>query len=139
MTGCRTCGAVLGRGNKRGYCKDHRGDALRRFFFENPEAKDRARATILRNSKTEYAKQRRSETAKRIGLHRMGWAAMQQEAIDRRARTQSDTKLAWCPRELRNEYKRLTRMKKLPASEAREIILAQHERDMETFRRKISS
>lgn len=138
MTGCRTCGAKLGRGNKRGYCKDHRGDALRMFFFLNPEAKDRARKTIVRNSQTEYAKQRRSEAAKRIRLHEIGWEAQNNPSSrKKRAQTQSDQKLSWCPRELRDEYKLLTRTKKLPSSEAKAIILDQHDRNLKAFRERL--
>ena len=98
MSGCRTCGAALGRGNKQGFCKDHRGDALRRYFSD-PTAKQRAREVMRRNATTGHAKQRRSEAAKRIKLHEIGHHSITPEVLVRRAKAQSDAKLAWCPRE----------------------------------------
>lgn len=151
MSGCVTCAKPLGRGNKTGYCRGHvnqavaspeRSAAIRAglvLYYSDPVNKQRARENIIRNSQTEHAKQRRSDTAKAIGLHMIGQAAITADPaiLERRARSQSNTKMAWCPRELRAEYKRLVRTKKLPASEARAIILDQHERDMQTFRRDV--
>lgn len=49
----------------------------------------------------------------------------------------SETRLSWCPRELRDEYRRLIRSSRIPAVEAKEMILAQHERDMAKFRARL--
>lgn len=151
MTGCAICAKPLSRQNKTGYCKAHVNQAVAspersaaisaglKRHYSDPVNKQRGREAFIRNCQTEHAKQRRSESAKRIGLHLIGKAAIAADptVLERRARSQSNTKMAWCPRELRAEYKRLVRTKKLPASEARAIILDQHERDMQTFRRDV--
>lgn len=146
---CKTCGGRLGRGNKTGHCKAHINQAMAspersakisaglKRHFVIPENKERARETCRANCMTEYARQRRQETAKAIGLHLIGSAAITPEALLRRGAKQSATKLAWCPRELRAEYTHLIRSKKFSAAEAREMILAQHEQDMERFRREL--
>jgi len=61
------------------------------------------------------------------------------EVRARAARTFSERCMAWCPRELRDEYRRLVTSKKLTAAQARQIILAQHEKNMAAFRRKLEA
>ena len=150
MTACKACGIKLGRGNKTGYCKRHVSAAIAcpensakiraglKRYFAVPENRERARETVRRNCMTEHARQRRSDTAKAIGLYRIGMPhALTAEAIAHRGRKISDQRMAWCPRELRDEYRHLVRSKRLPAAEARVIILAQHEQDMAKFRRDV--
>jgi hypothetical protein len=52
------------------------------------------------------------------------------EHIARRAAAISNARMAWCPQHLRDEHKRLVRVKKVPAAQAREIILNQWQAEM---------
>lgn len=45
-------------------------------------------------------------------------------------RKQSARKLSWCPPALRDEYRRLVRRKRIPAAEAKRIILDQFKRQL---------
>lgn len=66
-------------------------------------------------------------------------AARHPEVLARRARTISEMRMAWCPKELREEYKYLTRIKSLRHAEAKRIILAQHEKNMADFRKSLEA
>lgn len=46
------------------------------------------------------------------------------------AKRQSARKLSWCPPALRDEYRALVRSKRIPAAEARQMILAQYKRQI---------
>lgn len=59
------------------------------------------------------------------------------EVIAKRGRTFTSRRLSWCPPHLRDEYRRLLLHKKIPAAEAREIILAQWDAELE--RRKVAA
>ena len=112
--------------------------SLKRYFTD-PEARQRAKETVIRNGQTEYAMKRRSEVAKRIGLSKMGLAAITPEIMRKRAERQSAVALAHIPRELRDEYKRLRKVKKFTAAEAEKVIMDQHEADMARWRKEIAA
>jgi hypothetical protein len=61
------------------------------------------------------------------------------EARKRAGRATSETRLAWCPTELRAEYRRLIRSKLIPAAEARRIIEAEIAGTVEQGRRELAS
>lgn len=151
---CRDCSGPVSRQSKTGRCakcrnvwinndpecQRRRVEGIRRGLMEHPERKAAARERIRAAGKLPHARKARSEAAKKARFWEKGNAALvgNTEAIARRAKAQSATKLAWCPAELRGEYRRLRRSKKLTAAEAREIILAQHATDMERFRNRIA-
>lgn len=58
------------------------------------------------------------------------------ESRARAGRQISATRLAWCPPHLRQLYRELTQIKRLKASEARQVIEEQAEAEMARFRRK---
>lgn len=47
----------------------------------------------------------------------------------------SRSRMAWCPVEYRDEYRRLTRIKQLPAAEAKRVILELVDRHAALYRR----
>lgn len=150
---CRQCENRLGRGNKSGLCKPcfsvqpkpegfgaRVSAGLKRKLAADPVFKEKLRAIALANTRSEKAFSIRQERFKREQMWLRGnRASLTPEAMERRARAASATKLAWCPPELRDEYRRLIYSKRLPSAEAREIVLAQHERDMANFRRSIGA
>lgn len=148
---CQDCGATLGKANGSGYCRKHWSkhktyadhgekikDALRRKIAHDPayleSCRDRARK-MLGPKQREAAR----EASKRSGAWRVAAAAITPEHRAKGAKRLSEQRLAWCPRELREEYRRLVYTKKVKAAEAREIILAQHEKNMAAFRRKLKA
>ena len=65
-------------------------------------------------------------------------AVMTPELRAQQGRTYSRRYWAWCPPELLEEARGM-RDKKIPAEEAKRIILEQHERDMREFRRSLGA
>jgi hypothetical protein len=61
------------------------------------------------------------------------------DARKRAGRATSETRLAWCPVELRAEYRRLIRSKLIPAAEARRIIEAEIAGTVERGKRELAS
>lgn len=150
--GCKTCGAILGRRNKSGYCRKHVAAAN----AERPEIRERQREGIRRKLAADPAylddlrkRARNLSSDPEINLIRSRhfvanriWeighvAASNPESRAKAGQRGSATKLAWCPRHLREEYRYLVHTKRLKAAAAREIILAQHEADMQRWRRGI--
>lgn len=62
-----------------------------------------------------------------------------EQAKIRRGRAVSEHRMAWCPPELRDEARRLARIKRMKQAEVRAVILAQHESDMARFRARITA
>ena len=61
-----------------------------------------------------------------------GYARLQSpEVRQKRGASVSATRMAWCPPELRDEYRDLVRRQRLPAAEARAIIEGQAARNAE--------
>lgn len=153
MSGGKTCGdcdRVLGPKNKTGYCKFHcqqhrapdHGEkvskARKRLFYTDPEALERARQSAKRAGQAPGATEARRKAAKRIGLHRIGQAAITAEHRAKAGRKASRTKLSWCPPELIGEYRHIRRNRGLTAAEAKEVILNQHEADLQRLRNRMA-
>lgn len=152
---CVTCGKALSRRNRSGYCTSHVSAAnaakpewrekqragVRRALHLNPERLAAHRRHLAEYGRNPEVIERKRQRAKDIGLSKLGQAHLSRhpELLAMRGKKQSDSKLAWCPREARDQYKRLVRSKKIPAAEARVMILEQHERDMAAFRRKLEA
>lgn len=90
------CGKPLGRRNTSGYCRKHFHPAL--------------------NNAPEMLEKRLEKLRATIG--EPGYRAKRIAHLTRISRD----RLAWCPIEYRDEYRRLTRSKMLPAAEARKAI-----------------
>lgn len=150
---CKTCGAPITRQSRTGYCKKHVAAAIAqrpewreaqragivRGLQANPERKDRLREQIQAVGMLPQAVEARRQRflTERIWERGIATLAANPELRALSGKRQSNTKMAWCPRELRDEYKRLVYSQKIPAAEAKAMILEQHERDMARFRQKV--
>lgn len=152
MAECKTCAKLLSAANKIGYCRAHAAQAmagpehaarvsagLKRKLAQDPIYREQCKARALKNCASETLRTAAKEASKRSGAWRKALAAVTPEDYKRGAARCAETKLAWCPPELRDAYRDLLYRKKLKAAEARELILAQHEKDMAGFRRKLGA
>lgn len=151
---CRSCSAPLSKANTSGYCKRHVSAAMAsdpawrekqkagvRKAMADPVRLQAMREVARRNGKAPGATEKRSDAARRIRLWERGHDALagNTEALARRGRSRSSTVLAHIPRECRDDYRLLVRRKCFTAAEATAIVLAQHEADMNRFRREIGA
>lgn len=146
---CRTCQKPLSRQNTTGYCRGH----VSAFNLSKPEVRERQRAGIKHKHATDPAflndlrrraralgedpdiNARRTQHFKDARYWEKGViASSKPEVRARAAKRASATRLAWCPPEYRDEYKRLIRTKRIPAVEARKIILSTIEADARRYR-----
>jgi len=142
---CKTCGKSLWKGNKYGYCRSHISPearanmtaGLRLKMQSDPEYMQRIIALARANVARPEHRQKLTEAARKSGAWRKALAATTPESYQLAADRAADTKLAWCPPEYRDEYRRLKDSKRLRAHEAKSIILAQHEKDMAEFRKRL--
>ncbi len=139
---CKSCPATISRQSKSGWCRRcaaahlnsdpaicARREVRRREFFDAPGVREQIGARVAERNRNMPASQR--EKLRAHG-HRIYATVLSKpehqaksqapEAKRRAAAAQSDTKLAWCPRELRPEYRRLQVEKGLRAAEARAVI-----------------
>jgi hypothetical protein len=145
MSNCLDCGEGLGPKNKSGRCRPC-GNTFRNadpeFRRKRAEGIRRRFADPLHRKKMKFvigenARKARQNPLYMSALRRRGYqlAATYLNDPEIRARNiaaikaagpkMSDTKLAWCPREWRDEYRRLTIRKRVPTAEARAMILDQ--------------
>lgn len=99
MKSCATCGCKLGKPNKSGYCRKH----FARSIHDNPEASEQKRL--------------RHEATWAVHPHR--------EALHRRLARMSRARMAWCPLEYRDLYRKLRSSSGFGAAEARTMIVRQ--------------
>ena len=105
--------------------------------WRDPESRERYRAAGIANLNGPGVRERALATIKERKTWKAASAAITPESRERGAIRTSDTVLGHIPRELRAEYRRLTRTKRLLAAEATEIVLAQHAKDMAVFRARL--
>lgn len=79
----------------------------------------------------------RSERAKAQGLSAIGTAARTPETYARMGRATSEHRMAWCPPELRDEARHLTKYKRMKLTEVKVIILAQHQSNLRRYIKSI--
>lgn len=150
MAECKECGKTLHKHNKSGYCRQHVGKhmmgpdhgakisaGLQKKLMEDPIYREQCRQRALKNCQSPKLREASRQAAIRSQAWRKAAAAITPDDYRRGAQRGADTKLAWCPAEYRAEYHHLTNIKKFKAAEAKAIILAQHEKDMAEFRRKL--
>lgn len=154
--GCSDCSAPISRGNKTGRCNPcalrHRNAdpafqarriaAIRKAYREPVK-----RAAAAKRIYAHHQAARR-DPAMREKLNRNIWVARERlsdpdvlaKMEGRRAqagRNRTETCLAWCPADRRDEYRYLVRSKRLPAADAKARILASltpFERQMQAVR-----
>lgn len=152
---CADCGKQISKSSKSGLCHPcwqyksnrdperiaKRGAAIRAKHQIDPTIRLRIAAGIKAFIANSPEEQERRRTAPHLkDMHIKGVAAARNpEVLAKRARTISEQRMAWCPPELRDEYRYLVRIKGLRHPQAREIILAQHEKNMAEFRRKLEA
>lgn len=146
MSQCKTCHKELSRQNTTGYCRacwakspEKRAKTasimLRRW--QDPELRSRMRAAGIANLNGPGVRERANASIKARRVWEIASAHITPEVRAKAVKRGLETKLAHIPRELRGEYKRLTRVKGFSASEASEMIREQHEYDMAQFRAKL--
>lgn len=152
---CKRCPAPITRQSKSGYCRScsnivksadpefqaKRIAGIRRGLALNPERREAYRARVIEIGKLPHATEARRKKALELNLSAIGRAALVGDAAarERSGKRRTETLMAWCPPELREDYRRLVYSCKMSAAEAREIILAQHDKDMRDFRRKLAA
>lgn len=150
-----SCGNQLGKGNTSGRCltcanrakaadpafRERHRAGVKRALALDPARLDKLRAHVRGLAKAPAVVERRTrymrENAKAMNARSI--AAKTPESWAKAGRTVSAKRLAWCPPELRDDYKALVNGGYYTAAEAREVILEQHEREMERFRRRIAA
>jgi hypothetical protein len=153
MKACTTCAAELSARNKSGYCKRHvsaanaadpawrekqRAGAIR-AVRDNPERLAQLRKGIVAAGKLPQAVAARRKRCIEERLWERGHQALQADRSHwaRGGRRGSETKLAWCPPELRDEYRKMTISYRYSAAESRKMIEDHHEVAMERWRRSV--
>lgn len=152
---CAECSTTLGPRNTSGYCARHVGIAnMRRPGVREKAARNMrlrlAADPVLREGyqarmRAHQALPQAREARRQRWLAEKPWIKGNEvqpkggEARQRMAASISARRLAWCPPELRDDYRLLTNVKGLKAAEAREMILEQHEAEMARFRRSIGA
>lgn len=143
---CADCGIARfsTKPKKSPYCKRcigrHTGRDPARRAKASASMKARLADPVLRAIHTQRTKEgtraalrdpefmaRRRELGRRLGKAKLGHLAHPAGSESRAAagRASSNTKLAWCPVEYRDDYKELVKHQHIPASEARQMIEAQ--------------
>jgi hypothetical protein len=135
-TRCRRCNArqMATSPEKRAKCR-----ATMKRLFEDPMYRARHRQRTLEGNrrameKPEVAALRR-EQGRRVGLLRLGASRLPAGSPPRvqAGRKRTETVLAWCPLEYRDEYRRLRCSKLIRAPEARRMIEAMIARDVARY------
>lgn len=146
---CRACQGPVSKWSKSGLCRAclvadpefqaHRIAKLRMAFATRPELAERQRKWLTELNRTPAARARSGEQAAAIRLWEYGQAKQTPEARKRQAATMRETRLAGIPHEVRDLYCELVRVRRVPAAEAREAVLAHHEAMMARFRRGMAA
>lgn len=140
------CGRTLGPRNKSGYCKYHAAGALRSpehnaRIKEGWRLKMLADPAFLEAKRESMARARRCQdpevNRRRIMESRLwerAYVAITPETRARAGRSRTNSTLAWCPPELRDDYRRLLHRNDMNAASAKAAILDQHETNMRRLR-----
>jgi len=147
---CKECAKPLWVGNKSGYCRHHAAQHMRgpehaakvsagiqRKLAIDPIYREQCRQRAIKNCNSPKLREAARQAAIRSQAWRKATAAVTPEDYQRAVKRSAETKLGWCPAELRDEYRNLVNRKRYKAAEAKAIILDQHAKDMADFRRKL--
>lgn len=135
---CRRC---VGRHNGRLPARRAKASAAMKAYLADPDtlaAHKRRTGDGIRRAMIvdpEFAARKREE-GRRLGLSGVAAAAHPAGSASRidAGRKSGATKLAWCPPEYRDDYRRLIKVKGIPTAEARQIILSTVAADAERYR-----
>ena len=136
---CRRCGTI--RFNKREGAGAQISATLTRKYRTDPVYRERNAAHLRAIVQRPEVKAAKSAAMKAGRIWEMSRPFMEAGSLARQraGRAIRENLLGWCPFELRGEYRSLIKSKKIPAAEARRIILEQHETELARFRRSIGA
>lgn len=151
---CSTCSTPIRGNGKTGKCRScairalcadpewmaRRNDALRRRFQADPAMAKTFADRLRKLARSPEGRQRSRESA----ITRRLWETSPQQpagsdARKRAGRALSMTALAHIPRDYHDEYRRLTRSKRMLAADATAIILDMVEADRRRIRRELGA
>lgn len=146
------CSAVLGPKNATGFCRKHfsshcprpeRGARIsasrKRFLQENPAEMTKIRDLCRTIAKLPQTRAAGSRNARKNRLWEIGQAALTPEARKLAGQRARATKLAWCPENLREAYLHLLYSSRIKKTEAKALILAEHEASLRKMRREMGA
>ena len=153
MSGCKTCDKPLGRRNTSGHCipcgnrarwsdpafRERQVAGIRHKHSTDPAFVAALRERARAHGSNKDTLEQRSLRFKRDRIWILGNASQGagSEARRKASRAISETRMAWCPPELREAYRFLTLSKAFRAAEARTMIEEHHAIAMERWRRSI--
>lgn len=153
MATCKDCGKELGRRNKSGYCRACSGravwrnpanreahrKAVRRKIHGDPETLAKYRENARKAAASPATAKARKERWQRDRVWEKGnLAARAPEVRERAGRATALTRLPWCPPHLLDLYRELTRDKRIPAAEAKRMVLDQERAEIADLRRRMN-
>lgn len=148
---CKSCSAPITRQSKTGYCapcalrarnadpefQQRRVNAIKRVFAYRPELSEGNRAFITALNKSPERRAQQAIISKQNRTIAHARKGLTPEVHKRIGQTQSRRRLAHIPPEYRDLYRCLMKKRGIKASDATAIVMAQHEKDMADFRRKL--
>ena len=152
MSTCKVCPARLGPRNKSGYCRKHfsqnvpmseesrrkLSETIRKRCKADPEFKADLQKRARKASTSPGAVKARTERWHREKVWEKGnKAARKPEVRAKAAIATRNTRLAWCPPHLRQDYLDLIYKNREKAADAKKIILDQHDAELRRFRARI--
>lgn len=128
---CSKCDRAITAGSKTGMCRPceatdpaqrrKRAAARRKAFRLNPELRERQRRASAEFNRTPQMRAVSAAVARKSKIWQFSAAA----------------RAAALPKEVRELYRDLRRIKRIPAAEARALVMAYHDKLLATFRRKL--
>ena len=154
MAKCKSCPTELARRNKTGLCREcYRKNpnavsaetrakisaGQKRRHLEDPELAERRKVLARKASRSPAAVKARTERWKREKMWERGsQAACRPEVRAKAGKSIRETRLAWCPPHLRDDYIHLIRGKRFSAAEAKRMILEQDAAEVAAVRRRMN-
>jgi hypothetical protein len=147
MSSCKICSKELYSGNRSGYCRgcwnqspekrEKTSAAMKRNWHVNPVMREKYKAAGIRNLNTPGTREKALATIKERKTWEIAKQYIDEEARKRGIRRNAERVLGHIPREYRDQYRHLTRVKRFTAAEASEMVERMWEADMKRFRRKL--
>lgn len=153
MITCKDCPAELSRRNKSGYCRKCVGRAvwrnpghrekqrkgIKRAIHSDPELLEKYRENARKAAASPAAQKARKERWHRDRVWEQGnLAARAPEIRERAGRATALTRLPWCPPHLLEMYRDLTRTSRIPADEAKRMVLEHEAAELAAVRRRLN-
>ena len=147
---CSKCGAIQARRSKTGLCQTCFNACRPKEFTEkctaaliaklrhDPVYKQQCVDRLRMLARSEEGRERSRQRAKDMGLYKIGQqTAATPEALERRGRSVTRTKLAHVPSDYRDLYRFLVKKRKVKAADALVMVKEQQAKDLATFRASV--